>query len=140
VQGNRQFSAAAPLRARAAGMVNQRHARQPRRKRIEVGPVLKAGLAAADQFQKQLVNQSRGFQGMPAGFTPEVRGRNLPELGIDQRSQPVQSGCVALLPLAEDGGDLGDPWATRCSPSSVNPAPSGDPGGLARSSFGFPSP
>src|SRR6185369_2043589 len=73
-----------------ACVVDKRAPHQLSRESIEVLPVRQAGLSLCHQFEEQLVDQRRCLQRVTLTLPTQIRGGQIAELRIDQRSQAVK--------------------------------------------------
>lgn len=99
--------AAAPLAGPApASVVDQDLAHQPRRSAEEVCPVLPARLLSVEKAQVDLVQERRRLQGVTGRLAFEDPPRLPVQLVVDQVEKIVRGIRAALVPGAQQVGDL----------------------------------
>jgi hypothetical protein len=73
----------------------------------EMGAVLPTDVLPVHQANKRFVHQGSCLKDMARTLTPEIPARQLTELCLHQRDEPVQGGIVPFPPGNEQFGDLG---------------------------------
>ena len=69
-------------------------------------PVLPAPLLLGAQAQVEFVDQGRRLQHSGIPLPPQVGGRDLAQVGIDQRHELLESLGLPVLPLGQEPRDL----------------------------------
>ena len=77
-----------------------------RRDPEEVGPVLPSHRPLVDELEEGLVDERRRLQGVVQALFSQVAGRELPQLTVDLRQQPVERLLLAIAPFLEEPCDL----------------------------------
>ena len=90
-----------------ARMVDENPSHRLGRDPEEVGPVLPFHRPLVDELEEGLVDERRRLQGVVRALLSHVAGRELPQLAMDLRHQPVERLLLAIAPLLQEPGDLG---------------------------------
>jgi hypothetical protein len=102
VQGNVLRPAASFLGIFATGVIRQNHAHDLGREGIEVSAIRPVCFLLADQAQVDFVNQDRSLEQAGLSLPPDVRSRNLAQVGIHQRHQLLKGIGFTLRPFVQE--------------------------------------
>jgi hypothetical protein len=107
IEGDPRGLATALLRAPGARMIHENAAHHPSRDGEEVGAVLPGDRFSVDQADIGFVDQGRCLQAVPHALPGHAAPRDLVQLAMDQRNQPLARSLVALSPFEQQCGDIG---------------------------------
>ena len=87
-------------------MIDENAPHRLRGQRVELLAVLELEAVLAHQAKPGFVHERGRLQRVAAPLAPEVRVRNLSQLGVDDGHQGVERGAVATGPAREELGHV----------------------------------